>query len=90
MTTFDPGAGARFGLWVATDGFPGETVYLDDALQALLPRFKDNHHKAHVYAAVKNDGTPVPGACIVGWEYSTNDDNQDIVTLVGNVRPAGG
>jgi hypothetical protein len=34
------------------------------------------------------DGTPVPSALIIGFEYSTNDDNQEIVALVENVRPA--
>ncbi len=86
-TGFDPGK-AAFGLWVATEGFPGEVIYSEDAYQQFNKRFKpDNRHKAHVYAAVKDDGTPVPNAYIIGFEYSTNDDNQEIVALVENVRP---
>ena len=85
-TAFDPGA-APFGLWVATAGFPGETVCTEDALQRFVPRFKpDDRHKAHVYP-VKRGGKIVPHAYVIGWEYSTNNDDQDIVTLVTNVTP---
>lgn len=85
-TTFEPGADP-FGLWVATAGFPGEVIYTEDALQSFIPRFKPtNRHKAHVYAAVRSDGTPVPNAYLIGFEYSTNDDNQEIVALVENVK----
>lgn len=86
-TSFDPGP-APFGLWVATEGFPGEVIFTEDALQAAVKRFPaDNRHKAHVYPAVKSDGTPVANAVLIGFEYSTNDDNQEVVALVENVRP---
>jgi hypothetical protein len=87
VTEFDPG-NEPFGLWVSTAGFADETVYTQDELQKFIARFKPNdRHKAHVYP-VKRDGKVVPNAYVVGWEYSTNNDNQDIVTLLTNVRPA--
>jgi trehalose utilization protein len=86
-TEFDPGD-KPFGLWVATEGFKGETIYTEDALQAFVKRFPPKgRHKAHIYAAVRSDYTPVPNALIIGFEYSTNDDNQEIVALVENVKP---
>ena len=85
-TAFDPGD-AVFGLWVSTAGFKDETVYTQDALQGFVPRFKaDDRHKARIYP-VKKNGKLVPNAYIIGWEYSTNNDFQDIVTLVTNVSP---
>jgi hypothetical protein len=88
QTTFDPG-NTPFGLWVATDGFKGETIYTEDALQAVIKRFPaDNRHKAHILAAVSSSGEVIPNTLLVGFEYSTNDDNQEIVAVVENVRPA--
>lgn len=84
-TEFQPGE-KPFGLWVATAGFPDETICTEDALHRFVPRFKPNdRHKAHVFA-VRREGKLVPNAYIIGWEYSTNNDDQDIVTLVENVR----
>lgn len=85
-TTFDPGD-KPFGLWVSTTGFTNEVVYSEDALQKFIPRFRKGQHKAHFYPAVKSDGTQVPNALVMGLEYSTNDDNQEIVALIENVRP---
>ncbi len=86
-TDFDPGD-AQFGLWVASANFPGEFIYTEDVLQQAIKRFPaDNDHKAHAYQAVKSDASPVPNALIIGFEYSTNDDNQEVVALVENVRP---
>lgn len=83
-TEFDPGDG-EFGLYVNTEGFPAEVVTTEDAKLEHVARFKANdRHKAHVFAA-KKDGKVVPNTYIIGWEYSTNNDNQDIVTLVSNV-----
>jgi trehalose utilization protein len=89
-TEFDPGD-KPFGLWVSTGGFtaPPEFVCTGDADNAAIKRFGGKPiHKARVYAAVRSDGTAVPNAYLIGWEYSTNDDFQDIVTLVENVKPA--
>ena len=86
VTAFEPGA-APFGLWVATSGFDNETVCTGDGYNAAITRFGGKPiRKARVYAAVKSDYSPVPNAYIIGWEYSTNDDFQDIVTIVENVR----
>lgn len=86
-TEFDPGD-KPFGLWVATEGFKGETIYTEDDLQAFVKRFPAHgRHKAHVYTAVRSDYTAVANAVIIGFEYSTNDDNQEVVALVENVRP---
>jgi hypothetical protein len=74
---------------VSSEGFPGETIYTEDPLQAFIKRFSEvDRHKAHVYAAVKNDGTAVPNAYLIGFEYSTNNDNQEIVALLEGVQPA--
>jgi len=87
ITRFDPGDGP-FGLWVSSEGFQNETVSTEDALQRFIPRFKpDDRHKAHVFP-VKRAGKRVPNEYVIGWEYSTNNDDQDMVTLVRNVRPA--
>jgi hypothetical protein len=86
-THFNPGGGP-FGVWVATGGFPGEVIYSQDELQLLDPRFpSDDRHKAHVYP-VRRHGRLAPNAYVIGWEYSTNDDNQDMVTLLTNAKPA--
>ncbi len=88
VTQFEPGA-TPFGLWVSTAGFTNEMVCTGDTHNAAIKRFGGKPiRKARVYAAVKTDYSPVPNAYIVGWEYSTNDDFQDIVTIVENVRPA--
>jgi hypothetical protein len=86
-TQFDPGD-MPFGLWVSSAGFKNETVYTQDALQRFIPRFQPNdRHKAHVLP-VKKSGKEVPKQYVIGWEYSTNNDDQDIVTLLTNVQPA--
>ena len=88
-TEFDPGAG-EFGLYVATEGFPGEVVTTEDAKLEYVPRFPaGDKHKAHVYVA-KKKGKVVPNTYLIGWEYSTNNDNQDIVTLVSNAKAVPG
>ena len=88
VTAFDPGD-KPFRLWVATEGFPGEYVSTDNQANAAIKRFGGKPvNKARVYAAVRDNYDPVPNAYVIGWEYSTNDDFQDMVTLVENVRPA--
>jgi hypothetical protein len=85
-TSFEPGS-KPFGLWVSTAGFADETVCTEMALQSFVPRFKaDDHDKAHVFP-VRRDGKLVRNSYIIGWEYSTNNDDQDIVTIVTNVKP---
>jgi hypothetical protein len=85
----DPGAG-EFGLYVATEGFPDEVVTTEDAKLEFVPRFPaGDKHKAHVYIA-KKEGKLIPNTYLIGWEYSTNNDNQDIVTLVSGVKAVPG
>ena len=87
-THFLPGE-RPFGLWVSTGGFTNEIVCTDDVLNARISRFGGRPiHKAHVFAAKDDDSKPIPNTFIIGWEYSTNDDNQDIVTVVENVNVA--
>jgi hypothetical protein len=84
---FDPGD-RTFGLWVATEGFPGEIVYTEDARQAAVARFPaSDRHKARIFRARTRDGE-LPNTFLIGWEYSTNNDYQDLVTLLQNARPA--
>jgi hypothetical protein len=86
---FDPGTG-EFGLYVNTQGFPKEIVTTEDEKLKYVERFKPgDRHKAHVYIAKKN-GKTIPNTYLIGWEYSTNNDNQDIVTLVSNVKAVPG
>jgi hypothetical protein len=86
-TEFDPGD-RPFGLWVATEGFAGEVVFTEDARQAAITRFPaSDRHKARVFRAHTRDGD-LTNAYLIGWEYSTNNDFQDLVTRVENVRPA--
>ncbi len=33
----------------------------------------------------KSTGKAIPHSYLIGWEYSTNDDFQDVVTRVDNV-----
>ncbi len=85
---YNPG-NSLFGLWVSSTGFKNERVYTQDVLQKFVRRFGNDLHKAHVYVAVRN-GQIVPNTYLIGWEYSTNDDNQDMVTMVSNVKPVNG
>jgi hypothetical protein len=88
-TTFEVPEG-EFGLYVQTEGFKDEVVATEDAKLAYVPRFPaGDKHKAHVYIA-KKAGKVVPNTYLIGWEYSTNNDNQDIVTLVSNAKAVPG
>jgi trehalose utilization protein len=81
---FDP-KNTTFGLWVSSESFPGEFVYTEDGLQKTIPRFSTNMHKVRVYEAVNSEGKPLSNALILGFEYSTNDDYQEVVMLLENV-----
>jgi hypothetical protein len=85
-TTFDPGE-TPFGLWVSNDNFPEETVYSQPSVVAALdPRFAKQPYKAMIYPnRDKATGKTIPHSYLIGWEYSTNDDFQDVVTRVDNV-----
>jgi len=86
VVTFDPGQ-QPFGLWVSNDKFEDSGVYTQPALVAKVnARLKAQPYKAMVYPNVDiKTGRPVPGSYIIGWEYSTNDDFQDVVARIDNV-----
>ncbi len=85
-TEFDPGD-APFGLWVANEGLKQSEVYSEPKLVAALnPRLAKQPYKVMIYPAkVAKGGPTIPNSYLIGWEYSTNDDFQDIVTRVDNV-----
>ncbi len=85
-TTFDPGDGP-FGLWVSNDGLKEAGAFSEPlANRALTPRFAQQPYKAMIYPyKSRRDGPVVPHAYLIGWEYSTNDDFQDVVCLLENV-----
>lgn len=85
-TRFDPGD-APFGLWVANDGFNDAGVYTQPSLTAKVnERLRAQPHKARIYphADVKT-GHAVPHSYLIAFEYSTNDDFQDVIVRVDNV-----
>ena len=85
-TTFDPGD-TPFGLWVSNDGLTPSDVYTEPRLVAALnPRLAKQPYKVMIYPhRDKLTGKLVPNSYLIGWEYSTNDDFQDIVTRLDNV-----
>jgi hypothetical protein len=92
-TEFDPGD-APFGLWVANDGFSDGGVYTEPRVVAAVnARLARQPYKAMIYPnRAKATGRLVPHSYLIGWEYSTNDDFQDVVCQVDNVdlvAPAG-
>ncbi len=86
-TAFDPGE-APFGLWVSNDGLKESDAYTQPAVVAALnKRLARQPYKAMIYPARdKATGKAIPDAYLIGWEYSTNDDFQDIVCRIDNVR----
>jgi hypothetical protein len=85
-TSFDPGD-EEFGLWVANDDFKDERVLSEPRLVAALnKRLAAQPYKAMIYRYKdKATGKVVPHSYLIGWEYSTNDDFQDVVCRVDNV-----
>ena len=85
-TTFDPGD-TPFGLWVANDGLTQSEVFTEPKrVAATNPRLARQPYKTMIYP-VKDptSGKLVLNSYLIGWEYSTNDDFQDIITRVDNV-----
>lgn len=84
---FDPGE-APFGLWVSNDGLDDSDVYSQPGVVARHnPRLKRQPYKLMIYPfRDKQTGKVVPNSYLLGWEYSTNDDFQDIVARIDNVR----
>ncbi len=84
---FDPGD-QPFGLWISNDSFPNEAVYSQSVLVFKKnQRLKSQPYKAMIYPVCDpKAGKLVPNSYLIGWEYSTNDDFQDVVTRIDNVR----
>ncbi len=86
QTQFDPGD-QPFGLWVSNEGFSDGGVFTEPALVARInKRLAGQPYKAMIYPnRDKTTGRLIPHSYLIGWEYSTNDDFQDIVCQVDNV-----
>jgi hypothetical protein len=86
-TSFDPGNDA-FGLWVSNDGLKDGGVFTQPRLVAAMnERLAKQPYKAMIYPNKdKSTGKTVPHSFLIGWEYSTNDDFQDVVCQVDNVE----
>lgn len=87
---FDPGDEA-FGLWVSNDGLDDGGAYTEPAVvRAVNRRLAGQPYKAMIYPLRdKATGQAVANSYLIGWEYSTNDDFQDVVCRVDNVTLAG-
>jgi hypothetical protein len=84
-TEFDPGD-RPFGLWVANDGFEDGGVFSQPRVVAAVnKRLAAQPYKAMIYPnRDKATGKVIPHSYLIGWEYSTNDDFQDVVCRVDN------
>lgn len=87
---FDPGD-EPFGLWVANDEFQDGGVFSQPGLVAKINRrLAGQPYKAMIYPnRDRASGKVVPHSYLIGWEYSTNDDFQDVVCRVDNVQLVG-
>jgi hypothetical protein len=87
VVDFDPGDGP-FGLWVANDGLKDGGVFTEPcAVAALNRRLAKQPYKAMIYRnRDKATGKVIANSYLIGWEYSTNDDFQDVVCRVDNVE----
>ncbi len=87
---FDPG-NELFGVWVANDQFDDGGVYSQPAVvKAVNARLAAQPYKAMIYPYKdKSTGKIVPHSYLIGWEYSTNDDFQDVVCRIDNVELVG-
>lgn len=84
---FDPGD-KPFGVWVSNDQFNDEGVYSQPDLVARYnERLAKQPYKAMIYPnRDKKTGKLIPHSYLIGWEYSTNDDFQDVVCRIDNVE----
>jgi gluconolactonase len=84
---FDPGD-KPFGLWVSNENFPGEAVYTQPALVFKTnQRLRTQPYKAMIYPVRdRKEGRLVANSYLIGFEYSTNDDFQDLVARIDNVK----
>lgn len=83
---FDPGF-ALFGLWVSNDGLEDGGVFTEpSAVARVNKRLAGQPYKVMIYPnRDRKTGELVPNSYLIGWEYSTNDDFQDVVCQVDNV-----
>jgi gluconolactonase len=86
-TTFHP-TQETFGLWVSNDEFQNETVYSQPSCtRRQNKRLQAQPYKAMIYPnRDRKTGKLIPHSYVIGWEYSTNDDFQDVVTVISNVE----
>jgi len=84
---FDPGD-APFGVWVSNDGLNDGGAFSEPAVvKAVNARLAKQPYKAMIYPLKDiKTGKIVPNAYLIGWEYSTNDDFQDVVCEIRNVK----
>jgi hypothetical protein len=84
--SFDPGENP-FGLWVSNDGLADGGVFTQPALVARMnKRLSSQPYKAMIYPyRDRATGKLIPNSYLIGWEYSTNDDFQDVVCRIDNV-----
>jgi hypothetical protein len=85
-TEFDPGDGP-FGLWISNDGLKDGGVFSEPKVVAAVNRrLAKQPYKLMIYPMRdKAAGKVIPHSYLLGWEYSTNDDFQDVVCRVDNV-----
>ncbi len=85
VSEFDPGD-ATFGLWVGNDQFKDRVYTEPKRVKARNPRLAAQPYKTMIYP-YRDPKTRaiVPNSYLIGWEYSTNDDFQDVVCRVDNV-----
>lgn len=83
---FEPGD-APFGLWISNDGLKDGGVFSEPTQVARVnKRLASQPYKAMIYPyRDKVTGKDVPNSYLIGWEYSTNDDFQDVVCRIDNV-----
>jgi hypothetical protein len=86
-STFDPGD-KPFGLWISNDGLADSGVFSEPKVVAAVnKRLAKQPYKLMIYPFKdKATGKVVPNSYLLGWEYSTNDDFQDVVCRVDNVK----
>jgi hypothetical protein len=84
-TDFDPGE-ATFGVWASNDQFDDGGVFTQPGVVAAVNRrLARQPYKAMIYPnRDKATGRIIPNSYLIGWEYSTNDDFQDVVCQLDN------
>ncbi len=87
---FDPG-NQPFAFYVQSANFNpefsanGETVSTQDTVNRRISRFGTDIHKARIYPYQTKHGVK-PDWFVIGWEFSINNDFQDLITVVRGVR----